>query len=347
MSTFLSDDQLFNLAKKLTDDTYDTDSEYDSDCDSEVEDKECPHSNKINQEDGMCICTDCGLVLDNKSYEQEYRYYGHTDSRYQTNPSRCNNKKSEEKSILQEIEAYGFPTSIASEAERIFRDIVKTDIHRGASRKSYIFTSINHAYQRLGQSKDAFWIASKLNIKRKDMSKGEQKYNSIFKDKTNLKEIESFPTDGSIDKCELEILFLGVKENKIKPKEPMKNMAILNEYRNYKEYWKKTKNKKYIEAIDLVPDIIKEVKEKCGIEVDMEVSKRIYDILKCNSDIVDKHLPQNIAAGIVFYQIIQRYPIRKKTFREQIKNLSEITIDKIVERISNIMNAYSKEQIGL
>ena len=95
--------------------------------------------------------------------------------------------------------------------------------------------------------------------------------------------------------------------------------------------------KKYINAIDLVPQILNEL----GSEGHQHLEKitGIYEFTKNKSQILKRCNPQSFASGLVFYyyQTLKNKNCSKKEFSEKV-GLSEITILKISNEIDRILD---------
>lgn len=133
--------------------------------------EDCLHKNII-YENLAKICTDCGIVIDKDlSYEKEWRYYGLMDTKHNSDPNRCNIRKTEDKSIFKDVEKMGFSDKIVSYANTIYEQVTNTRIFRGNSRKGIIFACIFHAYkcydnpQSCEQLIDIFEINRKIALK--------------------------------------------------------------------------------------------------------------------------------------------------------------------------------------
>jgi transcription initiation factor TFIIIB Brf1 subunit/transcription initiation factor TFIIB len=142
-----------------------------SDYDSDEEDQ-CRHKNKRDETDGL-VCVDCGEHFEhNISQEKEWRFYGSSDSRSSSNPSRCHMRKGDDKSIYNDVVNMGFPPHIIKEADDLYRKVTKGNIHRGQTRKSLIFNCVFYAYKRVGKPQSPESIAIHFNLKKKTMSTG-------------------------------------------------------------------------------------------------------------------------------------------------------------------------------
>lgn len=132
----------------------------------------CLHQN-IKSVDCGHICNDCGLQIGNLiSEEQEWRYYGNSDNRHSSNPSRIGRKKTETKNIYKDLEKYKLSDQIKTESNNLFIKVVDSkEIIRGNPRLGLIFAIVYDVYKKIG------------------MRKGISEINEIFKiDKTTINE---------------------------------------------------------------------------------------------------------------------------------------------------------------
>lgn len=97
---------------------------------------------------GVLVCTECGEEIErNISGDKDWRYYGQFDTKHMSDPSRCQARKVDEKSIFKDVEGMGFPDKIVSHANRIFLSATCGNIHRGDARRAIIFGSMHEAYK--------------------------------------------------------------------------------------------------------------------------------------------------------------------------------------------------------
>lgn len=116
-----------------------------------VDDQHCKHSDIIN-DNGIIICIKCGQEIKKIiSYEKEWRYYGADDTRRNADPSRCQVRRNEDKSIFRDVENLGFCEKIIGGANDIYSRVTKGKIYRGNFRKSIVFACIFHSYKLSGK----------------------------------------------------------------------------------------------------------------------------------------------------------------------------------------------------
>lgn len=118
--------------------------------DSKNNNGNCVHAN-IHNDHGSISCIDCGEEIEKTVFqEKEWRYYGQTDTKRSSDPSRVQIRKCEERNIFKDVESMGFSDKIVSLANQIYIQVTKGQIFRGNSRKSIIFACIFHAYKLSG-----------------------------------------------------------------------------------------------------------------------------------------------------------------------------------------------------
>jgi transcription initiation factor TFIIIB Brf1 subunit/transcription initiation factor TFIIB len=160
---------------------------------------ECKHLHSINNHASI-ICIDCGKEISQVlSVEQEWRYYGNSDSKHTSDPSRCSIRKTVESSIYKDVEKFNFPPGIVEIANNYF-NIIRTsgssdetprsgkgDIKRGNTRKGIIFACLFNAYKSVKKPKTSESIQKILGIDKKTASRGSsyftlrmpKKYNNL------------------------------------------------------------------------------------------------------------------------------------------------------------------------
>lgn len=107
----------------------------------------CLHYTVIS-ENGAIVCTECGEELDKDlTYDKEWRWYGQSDNRGNSDPSRVQQRKSCIRNIYDDVKNMGFGDKIVSDADRLYAEVTKNDIYRGNFRKAIIFACIFQAYK--------------------------------------------------------------------------------------------------------------------------------------------------------------------------------------------------------
>ena len=240
----------------------------------------CFHENIID-ENGLTMCSDCGEEINRiLSRDKEWRYYGQSDTRHNSDPNRVQQRKSEERTIFKDVENMDFSEKIIAEANKIYIQVTNGQIFRGNSRKAIIFASVFHAFKISGKPQSHELLINTFGLTRKIGLKG-------------LKHIALY----------------APKSSEIRTT--------------------------YITPVNLVEEIMD--KFKATIEQKQEVIL-LYNKIKNKSSKLNRSRPQSTAAAIVYYWIIiKNKEISIKDFTSKI-NLSELTINKLVEEIKNIIN---------
>ena len=112
---------------------------------------ECLHKNIIN-ENGVNICYDCGIQTEKTIFQdKEWRFYGNSDNKRNSDPNRVHIRKIDDKSIYKDVENMGFNDKIISLANQIYIEVTKGQIFRGNSRKALVFSCIFHSLKINGK----------------------------------------------------------------------------------------------------------------------------------------------------------------------------------------------------
>ena len=132
----------------------------------------CVHTN-VAMDGTNRVCIDCGVMLNNSlTYEKEWRYYGMTDSKHNSDPNRCTVRKNDDKNIFKDVERLGFGDKVISTANDIYQKVTNQNIFRGNTRKGIIFACIFHAYNINQLPKSCEQLIDIFEIDRKIALKG-------------------------------------------------------------------------------------------------------------------------------------------------------------------------------
>jgi len=133
---------------------------------------QCIHNNYAF-ENSSKICTDCGIVIEKDiSYEKEWRYYGMLDTKHNSDPNRCNIRKTEDKSIFKDVDKLGFSDKIVIYANSLYEQVTHHKIYRGNIRKGIIFACIFQAYKYYQNPQSCEHLIEIFEINRKIALKG-------------------------------------------------------------------------------------------------------------------------------------------------------------------------------
>lgn len=132
----------------------------------------CVHENITTTLEGNEICTSCGLLIDTiTNFDQEWRYYGSSDTKYSSDPSRVQYRKEVEKGILKELDKYDVPQCICNRANILYNEVTKGHIKRGRSRLAIIFACVFNAYIEMNDSKTSEELRDMFNLERREASR--------------------------------------------------------------------------------------------------------------------------------------------------------------------------------
>lgn len=136
-------------------------------------DEKCSHINKHTNDAGAEFCTDCGVQLDSGiSQDQEWRYYGESDNKHSSDPSRVQYKKNPEKGIRKDLERLNIPIEVVNRADDYYYEVTKGDIKRSNLRRGIIFACVFQAYKDLNQPQVPDQLINVFKLNRKAISKG-------------------------------------------------------------------------------------------------------------------------------------------------------------------------------
>jgi len=134
----------------------------------------CLHPASI-VENGVMLCMDCGNEITRiVSTDKDWRYYGLNDARHNTDPTRVQARKNDERTIFKDVEAMQFGDTIVSLANKLYGDITAGQIKRGKSRKGLIFACVYMAYKMAGRPRPPESLIPAFSISKKDGLKGIQ-----------------------------------------------------------------------------------------------------------------------------------------------------------------------------
>ena len=133
---------------------------------------ECAHQNTI-QSNGYLICTDCGHQCEKQlTYDREWRYYGASDTKYASDPNRCQARKTTEKTIYKDVEKLGFSNKIITDANQLYQQVTNKQIFRGNTRRAIVFACIFHIYKLEDNPQTCESLMNVFGITKKNALKG-------------------------------------------------------------------------------------------------------------------------------------------------------------------------------
>jgi transcription initiation factor TFIIIB Brf1 subunit/transcription initiation factor TFIIB len=137
-----------------------------------LNDNSCNHT-ETEIVNGVVECVNCGVHLDTVIDEdQECRYYGATDNKYSSDPSRCQYRKSPDKGIRKDLEKLHLPPYIINTADEYYQEVTQNEIKRGALRKGIMFACVFEAYKHHNKTQIPDVLQALFKIDKKNGSRG-------------------------------------------------------------------------------------------------------------------------------------------------------------------------------
>lgn len=135
-------------------------------------DEKCIHVN-VTETSGIVLCVDCGEEIEKTIiHDQEWRYYGQADTKYSSDPNRCQLRKIDDKNIFKDIEVLGFNDKVVDIANKIYIQVTNGKIHRGKSRKAIVFACVFYTFKILGTPRECESLIHIFNLDRKTGLRG-------------------------------------------------------------------------------------------------------------------------------------------------------------------------------
>ena len=151
-----------------------------------VEDR-CEHP-QILDDNGIKLCKVCGEEISRDiSFDKEWRYYGAADTRHVSDPSRCQKRNVEERTIYKDVVTMGFSDKIITSANDLYEEVTKKRIYRGESRKAIVFACIFHTYKTEGNPQNCENLIKVFGLDRKVGLKGLKIVNLNASKETRIK----------------------------------------------------------------------------------------------------------------------------------------------------------------
>ncbi len=120
------------------------------------------------------------------SQEQEWTYYGNTDNKHYSDPSRVQYRKNPEKGIRKDLERMNFPASIIDKADELYFEVTGSEIKRSNLRKGIMFACVFQAFKEINDPQTPDQLTLRFNINRKNISKGLTYFHLNYKQKSKL-----------------------------------------------------------------------------------------------------------------------------------------------------------------
>lgn len=104
---------------------------------------------------GIIECVHCGERIDQVvDQDQEWRYYGSSDNKNSSDPSRCQARKVQEKGIRKFLEKLSLPYQVINLADQYYQEVTRGEIKRGKMRLGIIYACVFEAY----------WVINRLQL---------------------------------------------------------------------------------------------------------------------------------------------------------------------------------------
>lgn len=138
----------------------------------ELNETRCLHK-ETEVVNGVVECVDCGEHLDEVvDQEQEWRYYGSSDNKNMSDPSRCQARKIPERGIREDLKRLHLPTHIINLADQYYHEVTQGDIKRGKLRKGIMYACVYEAYKDSNKVQLPDELRKKFGIDKKNGSRG-------------------------------------------------------------------------------------------------------------------------------------------------------------------------------
>jgi len=114
--------------------------------------------------------------------------------------------------------------------------------------------------------------------------------------------------------------------------------GVSNGFKIFSHAYTKRPDKKYIDAMDLVPKLLSELNiDKKSQKVCRDDIQIIYDFVHTKSKIFNSSNPQSVASGLIYYYFkINDVPITRSEF-SRVVHLTDITFTKIACNVHSIL----------
>lgn len=146
---------------------------------------ECNHASTFDG-DSISICKDCGMEVEYLDFQPEWRYYGASDNKNNSDPSRCHKNRENIKGgiekVFQDAKLSHLPLSIKKSTEDKYKKIVGNETVRGKGRKAIVAACLMYSYREEGDIRTSDEIRQLFELGKQDMSMGIFRYHCVFKE---------------------------------------------------------------------------------------------------------------------------------------------------------------------
>ncbi len=184
----------------------------------EKDEDKCDHHD-ICDSDGINICKLCGCEVTVLDFQPEWRYYGTSDTRSVSDPSRCHRSKVSTKGgiskVFQDAKLENLPAILKDTTEAKYKQIVGPDTVRGKGRKAIVAACLLYTFIEFKDYRTSDEVRNLFGLTRNDMSGGLKKY------------FEKFPADRSKTTTPQDMIRRTMKNAKIEDQEHYKKVVSL------------------------------------------------------------------------------------------------------------------------
>jgi transcription initiation factor TFIIIB Brf1 subunit/transcription initiation factor TFIIB len=151
--------------------------------------KECSHTNISKDDSGVNVCSDCGMEFDLLDFSREWRNFGISSNRTNSDLSRCHKQKTTPKGVKSVFDTHEIELSQAliELVDAKFNEVLKANqnkVFRGQGREAIIAACLFHAYQSIGENRTSCYVRQLFGINQKNMTAAMRRYYIAFPDDT-------------------------------------------------------------------------------------------------------------------------------------------------------------------
>lgn len=158
---------------------------YQSDDDQQHNDTvdiDCRHL-QVSIVEGSNVCNDCGMKIDESLVDNETRYFGACDSKFNKDPTRHHQRKDEERSLYYDLQPLNIPQKVIEIANEYYKQIIQNNIYRSKNRKSIVFACTYYAYIDINEPKPPEELSKLFNLNKKRQSRGILTFSKFIRDR--------------------------------------------------------------------------------------------------------------------------------------------------------------------
>jgi transcription initiation factor TFIIIB Brf1 subunit/transcription initiation factor TFIIB len=152
------------------------------------EEQECKHTD-IYDSDGINICRACGCEVNLLDFQPEWRYYGTSDNRSASDPSRCHRSKDTTRGgiskVFQDAKLDAIPLILKRKAELKYKKIVGENTVRGKGRRGIVAACLLYTFYDEEDFRTSDEVRNMFGLSKNEMSSGLMQYYISFPDDRN------------------------------------------------------------------------------------------------------------------------------------------------------------------